>query len=49
MNFQTVEIIVTDGIRETQQLDMLIYSKLETIEAGRYTFLLKDHVKYVHW
>lgn len=41
-----MKIIMSEWI---QQLELLVYSKIKTMEAEISTFLLKEHVKYVHW
>lgn len=41
-----MKIIMSERI---QQLELLVYSKIKTMEAELSTFLLKERVKYVHW
>lgn len=41
-----MKIIMSEWI---QQLELLVYSKIKTIEAEICTLLLKEHVKDVHW
>lgn len=44
-----MEITMNALIQEGQHLDLLIYSKTKTKEAGGCGFLLKEPVKYLHW